>query len=99
MVCNKSGYPRSRYKYHSKEKCNSFDPSKTNKDLGERIDKYDATYKKLWKTDKKIHKHMKALNNHNRMLFRLYNNSSSCCELNKINQAMIPQVEMTVTSL
>ena len=46
VLCKKAGWPKRRYKSHSSEQCNSFDPDNTKNYLDWHISELDYSFKK-----------------------------------------------------
>ena len=86
FLCNKSRYPDCRYKSHSSDNYNSFDSSKTKKDLDGFLTKFGASVKKFHKSYNNMQKHMKALKNHNKMIFNMAKKNSTRRYLNNIKK-------------
>ena len=81
VLCNKEGYPDHRYKSHSIEKCNEFDPANTKKDLDGSPTKKYASVKQFRKTEKNSYNQTKSPKKHNNILFKIFKKNSSCHEL------------------
>ena len=96
MLWKKAEYPKRIHKFNSSEKCNAFDSAKIRKNLDERLAKLDSTVNQFLNTEKKIHKKIKALKKHNKMMFKIANNTSTQWDINKTKKVNISSYDSSI---